>query len=64
MPKGNPNPSPETRFKKGSTPNPGGKTKKKKALEIKLLSILTMELQELLAPMVVANPICLRRCAG
>ena len=31
---GNPNPSPETRFKPGSTPNPGGKTKELKALEM------------------------------
>jgi hypothetical protein len=30
---GNPNPSPETRFQPGSTPNPGGKTKELKALE-------------------------------
>jgi len=36
MPKGNPSPSPETRFKKGVSGNPGGKTKKQKALEIKL----------------------------
>ena len=31
---GNPNPSPETRFKPGSTPNPGGKTKEHKRLEM------------------------------
>lgn len=30
----NPNPSPETRFKPGSTPNPGGKTKELKRLEM------------------------------
>jgi hypothetical protein len=30
---GNPNPSPETRFQPGSTPNPGGKTKEQKRLE-------------------------------
>lgn len=30
----NPNPSPETRFKPGSTPNPGGKTKEQKAKEM------------------------------
>jgi hypothetical protein len=31
---GNPNPSPETRFQPGSTPNPGGKTKEMKRLEM------------------------------
>ena len=31
---GNPNPSPETRFKPGSTPNPGGKSKELKRLEM------------------------------
>jgi hypothetical protein len=31
---GNPNPSPETRFQPGSTPNPGGKTKELKRLEM------------------------------
>jgi hypothetical protein len=36
MPKGNPNPSPETRFKKGVSGNPGGKTKKHRQLEMKL----------------------------
>ena len=30
----NPNPSPATRFQPGSTPNPGGKTKEQKRLEI------------------------------
>ncbi len=30
----NPNPSPETRFKKGEAANPGGKTKEQKRLEI------------------------------
>lgn len=30
----NPNPSPETRFKKGNTANPGGKTKEQKRLEM------------------------------
>ena len=30
----NPNPSPETRFKPGDTPNPGGKSKEQKRLEI------------------------------
>ena len=30
----NPNPSPETRFKKGSTPNPGGKTSEQKRIEM------------------------------
>jgi hypothetical protein len=30
----NPNPSPETRFQAGSTPNPGGKTKEHKRMEM------------------------------
>ena len=30
----NPNPSPATRFKEGSCPNPGGKTKEQKAKEV------------------------------
>jgi len=33
MPRGNPNPSPSTRFKKGSCPNPGGKSKEQVAIE-------------------------------
>lgn len=34
MPRGNPNPSPATRFKPGQTANPGGKTKEQKRIEI------------------------------
>jgi len=30
----NPNPSPDTRFKKGGAANPGGKTKEQKRLEV------------------------------
>jgi len=33
MPKGNPNPSPKTRFKKGESGNPGGKTAEQVAIE-------------------------------
>lgn len=33
MPKGNPNPSPETRFQPGNNANPGGKTPEMKRLE-------------------------------
>lgn len=34
MPKGNPNPSPETRWQAGQSGNPGGKTKEHKRLEL------------------------------
>lgn len=34
MPKGNPNPSPATRFKPGNRANPGGKTSEHRRLEI------------------------------
>jgi hypothetical protein len=33
MPRGNPNPNPETRFKKGESGNPGGKTAEQIAIE-------------------------------
>jgi hypothetical protein len=33
MPKGNPNPSPKTRFKKGESGNPGGKTAEQISIE-------------------------------
>lgn len=33
MPKGNPNPSPQTRFPKGKSANPGGKTAEQVAIE-------------------------------
>ena len=35
----NPNPSPGTRFKAGQAANPGGKTKKQKAQEVKAASL-------------------------
>ena len=35
MPKGNPNPSPKTRFKPGVGPNPGGKTSEQKRIEMR-----------------------------
>ena len=34
MAQGNPNPSPETRFKPGVSPNPGGKTSEQRRLEV------------------------------
>lgn len=56
MPKGNPNPSPETRFQPGNNANPGGKTKEQKRIEIEaaemaaklrhaILSAMTEKLQ-------------------
>lgn len=39
MGKGNPNPSPETRFKKGQSGNPGGKSEGQRAAEIEAARI-------------------------
>ena len=39
MAQGNPNPSPETRFKKGQSGNPGGKTSAQRKAEVKAAEI-------------------------
>ena len=39
MPKGNPNPSPETRFKPGKSGNPGGKSNGQRKAEIQAAKI-------------------------
>lgn len=51
MPKGNPNPSPSTRFKPGNPGNPAGKTSAQRKLEIENAEIATRIRNKLLLGM-------------
>jgi hypothetical protein len=51
MPKGNPNPSPETRFKPGQSGNPGGKSAEHVAAERKAAEISALMRLQLLSTM-------------